>query len=140
MCGVRCLPLTDFFFVKDTATTEIYTYGHTLSLPDALPILGGDGNDVLFAGRAANTGFAATDQAATDAALAVDGGNGNYLDGGAGDDRLYGSTGEDWLKGGEGVDLIHGGAGGASLEGGAGHAQRAGGRAGAGRRAAGGGK
>src|SRR3546814_2878156 len=28
----------DFFF-NDTATTEIYTYGHTLSLHDALPIL-----------------------------------------------------------------------------------------------------
>src|SRR3546814_10578550 len=27
-----------FFFLKDTATTEIYTYGHTLSLHDALPI------------------------------------------------------------------------------------------------------
>src|SRR3546814_16550826 len=27
------------FFLKYTATTEIYTYGHTLSLPDALPIL-----------------------------------------------------------------------------------------------------
>src|SRR3546814_18739125 len=27
-----------FFFFKDTATTEIYTYGHTLSLHDALPI------------------------------------------------------------------------------------------------------
>src|SRR3546814_5970506 len=26
------------FFVNDSATTEIYTYGHTLSLPDALPI------------------------------------------------------------------------------------------------------
>src|SRR3546814_10239451 len=26
------------FFVKYTATTEIYTYGHTLSLHDALPI------------------------------------------------------------------------------------------------------
>src|SRR3546814_16396584 len=25
-------------FVNDTATTEIYTYGHTLSLHDALPI------------------------------------------------------------------------------------------------------
>src|SRR3546814_13953015 len=30
------------FFFNDTATTEIYTYGHTLSLHDALPIyLGG---------------------------------------------------------------------------------------------------
>src|SRR3546814_6133863 len=27
-----------FFFFNDTATTEIYTYLHTLSLPDALPI------------------------------------------------------------------------------------------------------
>src|SRR3546814_10634443 len=27
-----------FFFFKDTETTEIYTYGHTLSLHDALPI------------------------------------------------------------------------------------------------------
>src|SRR3546814_20283688 len=26
------------FFFNDTATTGIYTYGHTLSLPDALPI------------------------------------------------------------------------------------------------------
>src|SRR3546814_12303687 len=26
------------FFVTETATTEIYTYGHTLSLHDALPI------------------------------------------------------------------------------------------------------
>src|SRR3546814_19040193 len=27
-----------FFFFNATATTEIYTYGHTLSLHDALPI------------------------------------------------------------------------------------------------------
>src|SRR3546814_6335929 len=27
-----------FFFFNDTATTEIYTYGHTLALHDALPI------------------------------------------------------------------------------------------------------
>src|SRR3546814_19401889 len=35
MCGCRwrCV-----FFLKDTATTESYTYGHTLSLHDALPI------------------------------------------------------------------------------------------------------
>src|SRR3546814_18232946 len=30
---------TIFFFFNDTATTEIYTYGHTLSLHDAIPIL-----------------------------------------------------------------------------------------------------
>src|SRR3546814_20332782 len=28
------------FFFNETATTEIYTYGHTLSLHDALPICG----------------------------------------------------------------------------------------------------
>src|SRR3546814_11214967 len=27
-----------FFFINDAATTEIYTYGHTLSLHDALPV------------------------------------------------------------------------------------------------------
>src|SRR3546814_17583140 len=32
ICGVVC-------FLNDTATTEIYTYLHTLSLLDALPIL-----------------------------------------------------------------------------------------------------
>src|SRR3546814_17413406 len=31
---------TLFFFFKDTATTDIYTYCHTLSLHDALPICG----------------------------------------------------------------------------------------------------
>src|SRR3546814_20444905 len=30
--------LSQCFFFNDTATTEIYTYGHTLSLHDALPI------------------------------------------------------------------------------------------------------
>src|SRR3546814_19319645 len=30
-----------FFFFNDTATTEIYTDGHTLSLHDALPSSGG---------------------------------------------------------------------------------------------------
>src|SRR3546814_2410145 len=33
MCYILC-----FFFFNDTATTEIYTYLHTLSLHDALPI------------------------------------------------------------------------------------------------------
>src|SRR3546814_6697232 len=33
--------LVVFFCFNDTATTEIYTYGHTLSLPDALPIFPG---------------------------------------------------------------------------------------------------
>src|SRR3546814_12913373 len=33
---------TVFFFCNDTATTEIYTDGHTRSLHDALPILAGE--------------------------------------------------------------------------------------------------
>src|SRR3546814_2312266 len=33
-----CFFIAFFFFFNDTATTEIYTYGHTLSLHDALPI------------------------------------------------------------------------------------------------------
>src|SRR3546814_20455806 len=33
-----CLSSLILFFFNDTATTEIYTYGHTLSLHDALPI------------------------------------------------------------------------------------------------------
>src|SRR3546814_8301966 len=37
MTELLCFNL--FFYFKDTATTEIYTYGHTLSLHDALPIL-----------------------------------------------------------------------------------------------------
>src|SRR3546814_484455 len=32
-----------FFFFNDPATTELYTYGHTLSLHDALPISGDAG-------------------------------------------------------------------------------------------------
>src|SRR3546814_1107406 len=35
---VRTCVLLSFFFFNDTATTEIYTYVHTLSRPDALPI------------------------------------------------------------------------------------------------------
>src|SRR3546814_16448991 len=33
-----CVVIYFCFFFNDTATTEIYTYGHTLSLHDALPI------------------------------------------------------------------------------------------------------
>src|SRR3546814_11059232 len=37
MCSVVSCVFV-FCFFNDTATTEIYTYGHTLSLHDALPI------------------------------------------------------------------------------------------------------
>src|SRR3546814_19422570 len=33
-----CVLVIYYFFFNDTSTTEIYTYGHTLSLHDALPI------------------------------------------------------------------------------------------------------
>src|SRR3546814_1545889 len=36
-----------FFFFNDTATTEIYTYGHTLSRHDALPIYRAVAEDVV---------------------------------------------------------------------------------------------
>src|SRR3546814_15848209 len=36
-----------FFFLSDTASTEIYTYCHTLSLHDALPIYRGTCRGVL---------------------------------------------------------------------------------------------
>ncbi|MET0889552.1 MAG: Ig-like domain-containing protein, partial [Stenotrophomonas maltophilia] len=83
-------------------------------------LIGQDGNDVLFAGRVANIGFAAGDGAAEAAAISVDGGNGNMLRGGAGDDRLYGSRGSDWLEGGAGVDRILGGDGADIISGGTG--------------------
>src|SRR3546814_21054846 len=38
-----------FFFFKDTATTEIYTYLHTLSLHDALALVVINFADLVFA-------------------------------------------------------------------------------------------
>lgn len=78
-------------------------------------LIGGDGNDRLFAGAVVDGNA----DAAT--ALAADGGSGNYLDGGVGDDTLYGSTGSDWLAGGEGTDVLEGGRGGDILNAGAGN-------------------
>lgn len=85
-------------------------------------LFGGDGNDTLFAGQVSNTNPASTGGVTADeaAAVAVDGGNGNYLEGGAGDDRLYGGSGSDWLAGGDGNDRLVGGDGGDILDGGAG--------------------
>jgi Ca2+-binding RTX toxin-like protein len=86
-------------------------------------LLGQDGNDRLFAGNVVTTSFADTDSASITAAVsgsgARAGGNGNLLDGGAGDDRLYGGAGSDWLIGGSGTDRLYGGGGGDILDGGA---------------------
>jgi VCBS repeat-containing protein len=100
-------------------------------------LFGEDGDDTLFAGDVVSAGVVS--QAALQAggvlvvdavaASAVDGGNGDLLDGGAGNDRLYGGKGSDWLKGGDGVDMLFGGAGGDILEGGAGDDKQADGSA-----------
>ncbi|WP_238536987.1 calcium-binding protein, partial [Caulobacter sp. AP07] len=97
-------------------------------------LFGEDGDDVLFAGDVVGAGVVSEAQLAQAnatftvdavAVTAVDGGNGDLLDGGAGNDRLYGGKGSDWLKGGDGVDALYGGAGGDILEGGAGDDQGA---------------
>ncbi|HCK83396.1 MAG TPA: hypothetical protein DHW63_02410, partial [Hyphomonadaceae bacterium] len=58
-------------------------------------LIAGAGDDRLFAANAANIAFTLGDAAAENAALALDGGNGDYLEGGAGADALYGSRGSD---------------------------------------------
>jgi Ca2+-binding RTX toxin-like protein len=80
-------------------------------------LIGGGGDDKLFAGAVDNGAVISS------VAVAANGGNGNYLDGGAGDDSLFGSTGSDWLVGGDGdgVDTLNGGAGGDILNSGAGN-------------------
>src|SRR3546814_13771470 len=66
-------PLAWVFFVKDTATTEIYTYCHTLSLRDALPISAGLRADGRAAPphRRARRGAAFASRPAGDAHLAL---------------------------------------------------------------------
>jgi Ca2+-binding RTX toxin-like protein len=85
---------------------------------------GGAGNDRLFAGDVADP-----NSADVEALTGVDGGNGDYLDGGEGDDSLYGGRGSDWLNGGAGVDRLYGGAGGDILDGGTGDDRGANGEA-----------
>jgi Ca2+-binding RTX toxin-like protein len=82
-------------------------------------LFGDEGNDRLFAG-AANPQFADGDAAGTAAALAT-ASNGDFVDGGDGDDALYGSRGSDWLAGRDGNDIIYGGDGADIIDGGAGN-------------------
>ncbi|PSJ40786.1 hypothetical protein C7I55_10850 [Sphingomonas deserti] len=74
-------------------------------------LLGQDGNDRLDAGNGTGTGL---------------GGNGNYLDGGTGDDVITGREGSDWLAGGAGIDTLRGGGGGDVLDAGTGNDSHAG--------------
>lgn len=76
-------------------------------------IFGGDGNDTLYGGRLddwllGGDGNDRLDAGAQNGGL---GGDGNYLDGGAGDDQLFGREGSDWLEGGAGADVLRGGDG-----------------------------
>src|SRR3546814_21116231 len=63
-----------FFFFNDKATTEIYTYGHTLSLHDALPISRATGSVVIGRKIAARVGqgVAAFDPAEWDRCAGTD--------------------------------------------------------------------
>jgi Ca2+-binding RTX toxin-like protein len=92
-------------------------------------LIGGDGTDRLFAGHTTNVTFTLGDATAEQTALQAEGGNGNYLEGGDGDDAIYGSRGSDWLNGGAGVDRLLGGDGGDILDGGAGNERGASGEA-----------
>ncbi len=79
---------------------------------------GGAGNDKLFAGNVSDP--TSTNESTL---TSVDGGNGDYLSGDTGDDKIYGGRGSDWLAGGDGNDRLVGGDGGDILDGGAGDDQ-----------------
>ncbi len=83
-------------------------------------IFGGDGDDTLYGGRLDDwlLGGDGNDTLSAGAENGALGGDGNYLNGGAGDDIVQGREGSDWLEGGEGSDLISGGAGDDILTGG----------------------
>src|SRR3546814_19192723 len=57
------MSIIDCVFFIETATTEIYTYGHTLSLHVSLPISGTEGN--LQVSRDLNTVLSRTDKEAS---------------------------------------------------------------------------
>src|SRR3546814_3588590 len=83
-------------FFNVTASTEVETYLHTLSLHDALPscsLFGAGGDDLILGGEGTD-----------------------LIDGEADDDTLQGGAGNDTLRGNAGVDVLHGGAGNRSEE------------------------
>ncbi|MET1112839.1 MAG: Calx-beta domain-containing protein, partial [Allosphingosinicella sp.] len=87
-------------------------------------IFGGAGNDTLYGGRLddwllGGLGDDILNAGSTDAGTL--GGDGNYLDGGEGNDLIIGREGSDWLEGGDGTDTLEGGEGDDFLSGGAGH-------------------
>ncbi len=84
-------------------------------------VFGGTGNDTLYGGRLDDWLLGGDGDDLLDAGAEIGGlgGDGNYLDGGLGNDLLRGREGSDWLEGGAGVDQLYGGAGDDILSGGA---------------------
>jgi Ca2+-binding RTX toxin-like protein len=85
-------------------------------------VLGGTGDDTLYGGRLDDwlLGGAGNDVLHAGSQAGGLGGDGNYLEGDEGDDRIYGAEGSDWLEGNDGVDILEGGAGDDILAGGSG--------------------
>ncbi|MGB3473118.1 MAG: cadherin domain-containing protein [Erythrobacter sp.] len=85
-------------------------------------VLGESGDDTLYGGRLDDwlVGGFGDDRLDAGAQSGGLGGDGNYLDGGAGNDELFGREGSDWLEGGDGIDILRAGDGGDVLSGGAG--------------------
>ncbi len=79
-------------------------------------VLGGGGNDLLVGGALDDWMFGGDG----DDKLVSGGGDGNYLAGETGNDTLIGANGSDWLEGGAGDDALTGGKGDDLLNGGAG--------------------
>ncbi|HEY0414113.1 MAG TPA: cadherin domain-containing protein [Allosphingosinicella sp.] len=85
-------------------------------------VIGGAGDDHLYGGKLDDwlLGAEGNDELYAGDELGNAGGDGNYLDGGDGNDQVFGREGSDWLEGGEGDDLLDGGDGDDVLAGGGG--------------------
>src|SRR5262245_35887932 len=100
--GVEAMPRMSWLF--NNSRFEDFLSWMTGGSPDHDHLNGSIGNNVLFAGRSADSvaGMAGNDM----------------LDGGSGDDKIWGGSGNDRLTGGTGNDLLVGGFGADRMEGG----------------------
>lgn len=108
----------DYVYASDRGDTVLGGAGDDWLFGGLLDdwLIGGDGADFAFAAAVDTSNWQGEP-----ATLALDGGNGNYIDGGNGDDTLYGARGSDWLVGGAGKDYLVAGAGGDILDAGQGN-------------------